>query len=73
MSRRFYVLKIVTIMLGGLYLPIAIYIGLNWEDEPFKALFALGLSIVLSLVDGLIYWNMLETLNRSKRSVRMVK
>lgn len=57
------VLKLTTIILGGLYAPLGVYIGYCLGTKKIKrALIALCVQVGLSLLDGGIYWYLLETL-----------
>ena len=55
------VLKIITILLGGLYAPLGVFIGYCLGTKQYRRGFmVLGIQVILSLVDGLIYWYLIE-------------
>ena len=61
-------LKAVTIILGGIYMPFAMFIGYSFGAGKYTAGFiSLGIYAVLSIIDGCIFWKLLEMRNDRKR------
>lgn len=55
-------LKITTIILGGLYMPLAMFIGYSFGVGSYLAgSIAMGTYIFLSLIDGIIFWKLLDS------------
>ena len=61
-------LKVVTIILGGVYMPFAMYIGYCFGAGRILAgSIAMGFYIILSITDGYIFWKLLGGLNDKRR------
>ncbi len=55
-------LKLTTIILGGLYMPLAMFIGYSYGVGSYLVGSAvMGVYILLSLIDGIIFWKLLES------------
>lgn len=66
-TRKYF--KTSTIILGGLYMPLAMFIGYSFGAEHFLAgSVAMAGYIVLSLIDGYIFWKLIEGAKNGKRA-----
>lgn len=54
------ILKILTILLAPVYLPLGMYIALNVDEGSLSGYIALVIGMVLYLVDAYIFWYLIE-------------
>ena len=54
-------LKIITIILGGVYLPLSLYIGYCFGAGEYQAGYiAIGIYTLLIIIDGCIFWRLID-------------
>ena len=53
-------LKIVTITLGAIFMPLAMYVGYSFGSEKYvQGLIAMGIYCALCVIDGVIFWKLI--------------
>jgi len=64
LQKRYRLLKITTIVMGAIYTPLGMYIGYCFGSGHYLAgCIALGGQVLMALIDGLIFWRLMEKLN----------
>ncbi len=64
LQKRYRLLKMTTIVMGAFYAPLSMYIGYCFGSGQYLVgCIALGGEVLMALIDGLIFWRLLEKLN----------
>ncbi len=63
---EYLLLKIFNISTGVIFLPLSMYIGFSFgKGEKKKGWIAVGIQIFLTVIDTIVYWRMMELLDKS--------